>query len=280
MATSGAWARPEVLQGPRLTVGLSRLPLRSNVNRNGGRSSLRCRANQTSNTGLKNIGAAVSAAAAAALLSVGAACGPALASELDLLLEPTPTSRYVIDDAGVLSKATRQELNQRLKNLEAKTNYRLEVATVRKLEFETDPFAFGDKVIEKWYPSVEQGTNKGILLVVTSAKEGALTGGPAFLKATGDDLIDSIVGDNIPIFTEEEKFNETVLSSLKRIEATLTGQEDPGAPERQESVRRRTYKTKEETASGKGVTSTIVISLLVISVVVPMLQYYGYTAKE
>lgn len=259
--------------------GLTRLPVRPTVRRHSHHGPQNCRA-QISTNGLQDAGRAVSAAAAAALLSLGAVTGAALATEFDLRQEPTPTSRYVLDDAGVLSKATKKSLNERLKALEENTGYRLEVATVRKLEFETDPFAFGDLLIEKWYPTVEKGTNKGILLVVTTAKEGALTGGPGFLKAVGDDLIDGIAGDNIPIFTEEEKYNETVTSSLKRIEAVLAGQEDPGGPERRETSRKRTYKTREETASGKGVTSTIVISLLVISVVVPMLQYYGYTAKE
>ena len=67
-------------------------------------------------------------------------------------------------------------------SLQFETGYRLEVATVRKLEAESDAFVFGDKLIEKWYKNVEQGNKKGILLLVTSAKEGALTGGPGFLK--------------------------------------------------------------------------------------------------
>lgn len=46
---------------------------------------------------------------------------------------------------------------------------------------------------------------------------------PWLLQAIGDDLIDSIVSDNIPIYTEEEKYNQTVLSSLDRIEAKLNG---------------------------------------------------------
>ncbi len=57
----------------------------------------------------------------------------------------------------------------------------MEVATVRKLEFENDAFAFGDKLIAGWYPK-DQRDNKGILLVVTSAKDGALTGGAGFMK--------------------------------------------------------------------------------------------------
>ena len=68
--------------------------------------------------------------------------------------------------------------------MQFETGYRLEIATVRKLEAESDAFVFGDKLIEKWYKNVEQGNKKGILLLVTSAKEGALTGGPGFLKVT------------------------------------------------------------------------------------------------
>lgn len=52
------------------------------------------------------------------------------------------------------------------------------------------------------------------------------------------------------------------------------------APKRNDDTRVRTYKTKEETEKSKSVTSTVVISLLIIAVVVPMLQYYGYVAKD
>lgn len=59
-----------------------------------------------------------------------------------------------------------------------------------------------------------------------------------------------------------------------------TGQKDPGAPQRASEGRTRTYKTKGETQDKKGIFSTIVLVLLGISVVVPMLQYWGYTSKE
>ena len=65
---------------------------------------------------------------------------------------------------------------------QAQTGYRLEAVTVRKLEFENDAFVFGDKLVEKWYPTVEEGGNKGVVVVVTSGKDGALTGGPQFMK--------------------------------------------------------------------------------------------------
>lgn len=59
-----------------------------------------------------------------------------------------------------------------------------------------------------------------------------------------------------------------------------TGQKDPGAPMRAAEGKTRTYKTKSETEDKKGIFSTIVLVLLGISVVVPMLQYWGYTSKE
>jgi uncharacterized membrane protein YgcG len=214
-------------------------------------------------------------------------------------------------------------------HLQASTGYHLEVATVRRLEFENDTFAFGDKLVNKWYPGaakvggaeglaectppsaahgrvpgqllcaqaavlplvnpqcqpVGQSSawqclcrpscppcthsllqdKAGILLVVSAGKDGALTGGKAFMSALGDDLIDSIVGENIPILTGEEKYNETVSSSVSRVVARLSGKEDPGPPFRQEFERKRTYKTKAETEEKKGITSTIVLTLLFIA---------------
>jgi uncharacterized protein len=208
----------------------------------------------------------VQAGAAALLLASPLS---AVANEFDLLANGTPDT-YVLDDASVLNKTTKKSVGDELRELEQATGYRLEVTTVRKLEFESDAFAFGDKLISKWFPG--QGDKRGVLLVVTATKDGALTGGESFMKAVGDDLVDSVIGENVSIFTEEEKYNEAVQSSVNRVVAQLTGKADPGAPQRAERVRRRTYKTKAETEQNKTATSTIVLTLLGISVVVPMLQ--------
>eukprot|EP01025_Chloroclados_australasicus_P054028 TRINITY_DN6400_c0_g1_i1.p1 TRINITY_DN6400_c0_g1~~TRINITY_DN6400_c0_g1_i1.p1 ORF type:complete len:268 (+),score=33.85 TRINITY_DN6400_c0_g1_i1:154-957(+) len=242
-------------------------------------ANLICRASQEVQTS-KKISQQIAGVGAAAMLSLGCLNGSALASEYDLLSSSTPTINYVIDDANVLSRSARGELQKKLFALENSTGYRLEVATTRKLETEPDAFAFGDKVIESWYPTPELGDKKGILLVVTTGKDGALTGGKSFMTGVGDDLIDSIITTNIPIFTEEEKYNECVLSTVNRIEAVLSGQQDPGAPSRNVAERKRTYKTKTETEKTRFVTATIVGTLLFIAVVVPMLQYYGYVSKD
>jgi hypothetical protein len=60
----------------------------------------------------------LASAGAAAMLSLGAVSGAAVATEFDILAEPTPTSNFFIDDAEVLSKSTRSDVNKRLRTLE------------------------------------------------------------------------------------------------------------------------------------------------------------------
>jgi hypothetical protein len=57
------------------------------------------------------------AGAAALTLTLGGLSVPAIASEFDVLAEETPKA-YYLDDASVLSKATRSDLNKRLSILE------------------------------------------------------------------------------------------------------------------------------------------------------------------
>jgi len=218
---------------------------------------------------------------AAASLALGAP-DVATAAELEILQTPAPASLkgYIVDDGQLLSRAASGSINSRLKELEEATGYHVNVITVRKLVFEQDPFAFGDKVLETWYPTLEEGNNKGNLLLVKNTKEGAVVGGPAFLKGVGNDVLDSILSKNIPINLDEEKYGEALTSSVDRIVAALEGKADPGPPVKYEKSREKTYKTKEETNEKREVFSNVVIGLLVISFVVPMVQYFGYVAGD
>lgn len=227
---------------------------------------------------LKKAGAALTAFAASASLLAGAAD----ATEIDIMgtAAPEANSAYIVDDARVLSRAGAGALSRVLKDLESQTGYHLNVVTVRKLVFEQDPFAFGDKVLEKWYPTLEEGNDKGNLLLVQTTKEGAIVGGPKFLKAVGDDVLDSVLSKNIPINLEQDKFNEALTSSVERIAAVLEGKADPGPPRTFEGKKGANYRTKEETTNKREVFSNVVIGLLVISFVVPMLQYFGYVAGD
>jgi hypothetical protein len=69
----------------------------------------------------------MAAAGAAALLTMSPLSGAAIASEFDILAEPQPTSAFIVDDAGVLSKSTRNEVTKKLKGLEASGDRRQQI---------------------------------------------------------------------------------------------------------------------------------------------------------
>ncbi|KAH7666916.1 Acid phosphatase protein [Dioscorea alata] len=205
---------------------------------------------------------------------------PASASEFDVLYERPPADSYLVDDANVLSRVTKSDLKQLLSDLESRKNFHINFITVRKLTSKADAFEYADQVLEKWYPTIEEGNNKGIVVLVTSQKEGAITGGPAFIQAVGETVLDNTVSENLPVLATEEKYNEAVYSTAKRLVAAIDGLPDPGGPKFNENKRESNFKTKEETEEKRGQFTLVVGGLLVIAFVVPMAQYYAYVSKK
>ncbi|KAL5768453.1 hypothetical protein ACOSP7_015000 [Xanthoceras sorbifolium] len=206
--------------------------------------------------------------------------GNAVASEFDVLNEGPPKETYVVDDAGVLSRVTRSDLKRLLSDLESRKNLRINFVTVRKLTSKADAFEYADQVLEKWYPTVEEGNNKGIVVLITSQKEGAITGGPTFVQAVGENILDATVSENLPVLATEEKYNEAIYTSAKRLVAAIDGLPDPGGPTFKDNKRESNFRTREETEEKRGQFSLVVGGLLVIAFVVPMAQYYAYVSKK
>ncbi|XP_030503622.1 UPF0603 protein At1g54780, chloroplastic [Cannabis sativa] len=206
--------------------------------------------------------------------------GTALASEFDILNDGPPKESYVVDDAGVLSRVTKSDLKRLLSDLESRKNIHINFITVRKLTSKADAFEYADQVLERWYPTIEDGNDKGIVVLVTSQKEGAVTGGPAFVQAVGDTILDATVSENLPVLATEEKYNEAIYSSAKRLVAAIDGLPDPGGPQVKENKRESNFKSKEETDEKRGQFTLVVGGLLVIAFVVPMAQYYAYVSKK
>ncbi|KAG7030267.1 UPF0603 protein, chloroplastic [Cucurbita argyrosperma subsp. argyrosperma] len=190
----------------------------------------------------------------------------ALASEFDVLNDGPPKESHLVDDAGVLSRVTKSDLKRLLTDLESRKNFHIDFVTVRKLT--------------RWYPTVEDGNNKGIVVLVTSQKEGAITGGPAFIQAVGENILDATVTENLPVLATDEKYNEAIYSSAKRLVAAIDGLPDPGGPSFKENKRESNFKSREETEEKRGQFSLVVGGLLVIAFVVPMAQYYAYVSKK
>ena len=128
------------------------------------------------------------------------------------------------------------------------------MVTLKKLQVSPDAFSFSDKVLENWYPTAEIGDKKGVFLLVGGSKEGALSGGPAFMKTLSEGettrtgrrisphpppggigerltdrtppagLLEEIITEDIPTYLEPDlKFNGAASGSVARISAKLQG---------------------------------------------------------
>lgn len=91
---------------------------------------------------------------------------------------------------------------------------------------------------------------------------------------------DQIVGFVIAVLATEEKYNEAVYSSAKRLVAAIDGLPDPGGPSVKDDKRESNFKSREETEEKRGQFSLVVGGLLVIAFVVPMAQYYAYVSRK
>lgn len=82
------------------------------------------------------------------------------------------------------------------------------------------------------------------------------------------------------VLATDEKYNEAMYSTAKRLVAAIDGLPDPGGPQVKENKRESNFKTREETDEKRGQFSLVVGGLLVIACVVPMAQYYAYISKK
>jgi len=226
------------------------------------------------------VGTGLTALALSAVMSMGVTASSVEASEFNVLNEGPPTENFVVDDANVLNRVTRSDLKRLLRDLEERKGFHINVITLRKITTKADSFEFADAILEKWYPTLEEGNNKGIVLLVTTQKEGAVTGGPAFTKAVGDQILEAVTAENLPVLATDEKYNEAIYSTAKRLVAAIYGLEDPGGPSFKENKRESNFKSKQETESKRGQFSLVVGGLLVIAFVVPMAQYYAYVSRK
>lgn len=84
----------------------------------------------------------------------------------------------------------------------------------------------------------------------------------------------------LAVLATDEKYNEAMLTTAKRLVAAIDGLPDPGGPKFKDNKRESNFKTREETEEKRGQFSLVVGGLLVIAFVVPMAQYYAYVSKK
>jgi uncharacterized protein len=78
----------------------------------------------------------------------------------------SPSPRYIVDDAHVLSSATLADIDKELEDFEQNTSNQIVVAIYPKIQTDDDIAAYSVRVFQAWKPG-KKGRDNGVLLLVS-----------------------------------------------------------------------------------------------------------------
>jgi uncharacterized protein len=210
----------------------------------------------------------ITALLALLLLLVPATGAAALA--LSDLPEQAP-NELVIDNADVLSRASRTEIERQLQTFrQERVDARL--LTVNRLDYGLTLPELGRQLLERW-----DGESRLLLLIDTQTKMAAIVASPALERRLPAALLRSTARTTMaqPL-RDGDRYRQASLDGLGRLAAVLGGGEDPGEPlEAEVTVAASTIPTQEETRNSNAFTWIVV--LLVVGTIVPMLTWWVFS---
>jgi uncharacterized protein len=199
---------------------------------------------------------------------------PALALSVDDLPAAPPSAR-VLDDADVLSIASRTEIERQLERFqEERVDARL--VTVGRLDYGLTLPDLSRQLLERW-ASASPGDSRLLILIDSQTKSATIAASPALERQLPQELLRSTARSTMaqPL-REGDRYRQASLDALERLGTVLRGGEDPGEPVIPEATLVTTnIPTKEETASSNAFTWVVV--LLVVGTIVPMLTWWVFS---
>ncbi|MEB3350585.1 MAG: TPM domain-containing protein [Cyanobacteriota bacterium] len=201
---------------------------------------------------------------------------PALAFGLSDL-PASPPSDAVLDQSGVLSRATAGEINRRLQAF-ASDRIDARLVTVDHLDYGLDLETLAGQLRQRWAESQPAGSPPLLLMAIDTQNTAvSLVADPALAGQLPADLLSSTARATVtPLLRDGGRYRQGVLGGLERLAAVLQGGEDPGEPIQPEAVAIPTnVPSQEETASSNALTWVVV--LLVVGSIVPMLTWWVFS---
>ena len=180
----------------------------------------------------------------------------------------------VIDDADVLSRASRGELEAKLRSFEdQRVDARL--ITVRRLDYGISLNSFGEDLLETW--SSPSGNPLLLMLIETSNKRSAVVANQELEAQLPSSLLKSTARTTMTVpLREGDRYRQASVDGLTRLSTVLSGGEDPGPPKGIERVTLPTnIPTKAETAESDA--TKWVIILLVLGTIIPMATWWVFS---
>jgi len=182
---------------------------------------------------------------------------------------------FVEDDTGTSPGSVVSRVNSSLQALVQNTGYRVFILIKRDIPLGTDLNSLAREV----YESKNGDGNLLVLVLNPKTAKGGYYAGDQVQRAIPNSVLMSIANETYPFNTLQGKYGAALLDVTNRLEAVLSGRDDPGPPVVRKSEKVASFKTREETESQRKKYVGVVATLLIISVVAPMAQYFWYQRK-
>lgn len=189
-------------------------------------------------------------------------------------LGSTLPDAVVIDEAEVFSRASRGELEAKLKSFsDDRVDARL--ITVRRLDYGFSLSAFGDELLGTW--NSPSGNPLLLMLIETQNKRAALIADDELQTQLPASLLTSTARTTMTIpLREGDRYRQASIDGLNRLGTVLSGGDDPGPPQVIERVTLPTnIPTRAETESSNA--TTWVIVLLILGTIIPMATWWVFS---
>ena len=189
-------------------------------------------------------------------------------------LGSTLPDAVVIDEAEVFSRASRAELEAKLKSFsDDRVDARL--ITVRRLDYGFSLSAFGDELLGTW--NSPSGNPLLLMLIETQNKRAALIADDELQTQLPASLLTSTARTTMTIpLREGDRYRQASIDGLNRLGTVLSGGDDPGPPQVIERVTLPTnIPTRAETESSNA--TTWVIVLLILGTIIPMATWWVFS---
>jgi uncharacterized protein len=189
-------------------------------------------------------------------------------------------STWVVDQAGALSRITRNELNSELDNLAKQTGKEVRFVTIHRLDYGESIGTFTAKLFQKWFPTPEAQANQVLIALDNVTNTVAVQTGDEVKSVLSDQTAESVAQETMMVpLRDGNKYNQAFLAASDRLVAVLSGEPDPGPPVVEEFIQTEgTFARAEETDDRSA--TIVVVVLLVLATVIPMATYYIYQAMQ
>ena len=189
-------------------------------------------------------------------------------------------ANWLIDEANVLSRLSRNKLNTELADLSATTGKEVRFVTIHRLDYGETIDSFTEALFQKWFPTPEAQNNQVLIGLDNVTNTIAIRTGAAVKSVLPDEIANSVAQETMMVpLRDGDKYNQAFLDASDRLLTIFSGQPDPGAPAVENNIDTEGTFAKAEETDDRSATITVVV-LLLLATVIPMATYYLYQAFQ